>query len=132
NGATETTTALNMPANVSARNFFGNSRGPLFSGVVTPRGVFELSGLLPDLTYNFSFFGSRAATDNRETSYTVTGSNSASASLNPSSNATAIATVNNIRPDANGKVQIIVTSGSNNLSANGWFYINAAKITSNN
>ena len=131
NGATTTTTPLNMPSNVSARNFYGNARGPLFNGIVTPKGVIEVAGLLPNLNYTFSFFGSRDASDNRETLFTVAGTNSASASLNPSSNATQIATVANIKPNAQGKITISVTAGPNNLSANGWFYLNAAKITSN-
>lgn len=130
NGATGTTTILNMPDNVSARNFFGNAAG-VFSGITTPQGVIEVAGLLPNLTYNFSFFGSRAASDNRETMYTVSGINSASASINPSSNATAVATIRNIRPNANGKATISVTAGPNNVASNRWFYLNAAKITSN-
>lgn len=131
NGAAGTTTPLNMPDNVSTRNFYGNARGALFNGIVTPRGVIEVSGLVKTLTYNFHFFGSRAATDNRETLYTVTGTTSGSASLNPSSNASAIATVRNIKPNEDGKIIITVTAGPNNLSSNGWFYLNAAKITSN-
>jgi len=131
NGSTGTTTPLNMPDNVSTRNFYGNARGPLFNGIVTPRGVIEVAGLIPTLNYSFSFFGSRAATDNRETLYTVSGTNTGSASLNPSSNAAQIATVQNIRPNAEGKITISVTAGPNNPSSNGWFYLNAAKITSN-
>ncbi|GAB1462140.1 DUF4886 domain-containing protein [Pedobacter sp.] len=131
NGTTTTTTPLNMPSNVSARNFYGNARGPLFNGIVTPKGVIEVAGLLPNLNYTFSFFGSRDASDNRETLFTLEGANTGSASLNPSSNATQIATVSNIKPNAQGKITISVTAGPNNVSANGWFYLNAAKITSN-
>ncbi|HET8828146.1 MAG TPA: DUF4886 domain-containing protein, partial [Pelobium sp.] len=131
NGSTGTVTSLNMPDNVSARNFFGSAKLP-FGGVKTPQGVIEVSGLIKTLTYNFSFFGSRVASDNRETKYTVTGTNSGSASINPSSNSTAVATIKNIQPNADGKIIISVTAGPNNVSANGWFYINAAKITSNN
>lgn len=132
NGAINTTTSLNMPNNVSARNFYGNARGPIFGGVVTPQGVIEVAGLIKTLTYNFSFFGSRAASDNRETKYTVTGANTGSASINTASNSTDVATINNIQPNADGKIIISVTAGDNNLTTNGWFYLNAAKITSNN
>lgn len=130
-GAAVTNTPLNMPSTVSSRSFYGNARGALFNGIVTPAGEIEVAGLLPNLSYTFSFFGSRAATDNRETLFTVSGTNSGSASLNPSSNSTAIATVQNISPTVDGKIKIVVTAGPNNLSANGWFYLNAAKITSN-
>jgi hypothetical protein len=132
NGAINTNTPLNMPNNVSGRNFYGNARGPLFNNLVTPRGVIEVSGLISTLNYSFSFFGSRDASDNRETLYTVAGATTGSASLNPSSNSTAIATVQNIKPNAQGKIIITVTAGPNNLSSNGWFYLNAAKITSSN
>lgn len=130
-GATATNTPLNMPSTVSSRSFYGNARGPLFNGIVTPTGEIEVAGLLPNLNYTFSFFGSRAASDNRETLFTLQGSNTGSASLNPSSNTTQIATVANIKPNAEGKITISVTAGPNNVSANGWFYLNAAKITSN-
>lgn len=132
NGPIGTITSMRMPDNVSSRSFFGNARGPLFGGLVTPQGVIEVAGLLPNLTYNFSFFGSRAATDNRNTRFTVVGLNQGESTINTASNTTDVATINNIRPDANGKVRIIVTAGSGNLTTNGWFYLNAAKITSNN
>lgn len=131
-GAKVTNTFLNMPENVSGRSFYGNARGPLFGGVVTPQGVFELSGLVKDITYNFSFFGSRAASDNRSTKYTVSGLNQGESTINTASNSTAVATVKNISPDADGKIRITVTAGAGNITSNGWFYINAAKITSNN
>lgn len=130
-GATTSNTPLNMPSTVSSRSFYGNARGPLFNGIVTPTGEIEVAGLLPNLNYTFSFFGSRVASDNRETLFTLQGSNTGSASLNPSSNTTQIATVANIKPNAEGKITISVTAGPNNVSANGWFYLNAAKITSN-
>ncbi|RYF14011.1 MAG: DUF4886 domain-containing protein [Flavobacteriales bacterium] len=131
NGSIGTTTPLNMPDNVSGRNFYGNAKGAPFNNIVTPKGVIEVAGLIPTLNYSFSFFGSRDASDNRETLYTVSGTNSGSAALNPSSNKTQIATIQNIKPNAQGKIIITVTAGPNNVSANGWFYLNAAKITSN-
>ncbi|RYF25368.1 MAG: DUF4886 domain-containing protein [Flavobacteriales bacterium] len=131
NGATTTNTPLNMPSNVSARNFYGNSKGAPFNNIVTPKGVIEVTGLIKTLEYSFSFFGSRDASDNRETVYSVEGTNAGSASLNPSSNSTKIATIKNIKPNADGKIIITVTSGPNNVSGNGWFYLNAARITSN-
>ncbi|RZM29704.1 MAG: DUF4886 domain-containing protein [Pedobacter sp.] len=131
NGATATTTPLNMPDNVSSRNFFGSSKLP-FGGIPAGNAVFTIAGLDKDLTYNFSFFGSRAATNNRETKYTVVGTNQGEGSINTGSNATVIAIVNNIKPDADGKVTITVSAGPNNVTAEGFYYLNAAKITSNN
>ena len=125
---------LKMPENVSSRSFYGNSK-TAFNSIVTPQGVIEISGLLPTLTYNFSFFGSRAATsatDNRETVYTLAGANSGSASINTAGNSANLATISNIKPNADGKVTLTVTSGAANNTANGFYYLNAAKITSNN
>ncbi|OAQ39099.1 hypothetical protein A5893_10535 [Pedobacter psychrophilus] len=131
NGETVTNTPLNMPANVSSRNFFGSSKLP-FSGIPAGNAVFTITGLDNTLTYNFSFYGSRTATNNRETKYAVSGTNQADASINTGSNATRIATVRNIKPDTEGKVTITVSAGVNNVTSEGFYYLNAAKITSNN
>lgn len=130
NGATGTTTSMNMPDNVSKYNFYGNAKA-VFAGVQTPQSTFTISGLDKSLTYNFCFFGSRSSGGNRETVYTVAGTNSGSSSLNAASNATAIACVSSIKPSANGKITVSVTSGPNNDTSQGFFYLNAAKITSN-
>lgn len=131
NGATGTNTPMNMPDNVSARNFFGNSKA-VFGGILTPESVFEIAGLDKNLTYNMCFFGSRSAVGNRATRYTVTGTNSGNSTINTASNATEIACVNNIKPDANGKIKVSVTAGEGNDTGQGFFYLNAAKLTSNN
>ena len=131
NGSTGTSTSMNMPDNVSSRNFFGSSNRP-FSGIPAGDAVFTITGLDKTLTYNFSFFGSRSASNNRETKYAVSGSNQGEASINAGSNATNVAKVDNIKPDAEGKVTITVSAGPNNATAEGFYYLNAAKITSNN
>ncbi len=131
NGATGTVTPLNMPDNVSARNFFGNAKG-VFNGIVTPESMFVLGGLDKNLTYNMCFFGSRIAGGNRATKYTVTGSNEGTASINTASNSTEIACINNIKPGADGKIKVTVTAGEGNDTGQGFYYLNAAKLTSNN
>ena len=96
--------------------------------ILVEKGVLKLSGFESDSAYEFCFFGSRTASDNRETLYTVIGQNSDSATLNAASNTDEIACVQGIQADENGEIFIEVTSGSNNDNANGFFYINAMRI----
>ncbi|WP_405199583.1 DUF4886 domain-containing protein [Christiangramia sp. LLG6405-1] len=126
-GETVTTTDLNMPAEVSGNSFYGNSKGE-WAGILVEKGILKLSGFESNSTYEFCFFGSRTATDNRETLYTVIGQNSDSATLNAASNTDEIACVQSIQADENGEIYIEVTSGANNDNANGFFYINAMRI----
>ena len=130
-GAAETQAGFAMPENVSRRSFFGNSKA-VFSGILTPQSVFVLSGLDKNLTYNMCFFGSRTAGGNRATKYTLTGTNSGDATINTASNKTETGCINNIQPDAEGKITVTVTSGEGNDTGQGFFYLNAAKLTSNN
>lgn len=134
-GAATSSTPFNMPSTVSVRSFFGNSKR-VFSSLLIPQSVFVISGLDKNLTYNMCFFGARSGisnttTDNRETKYTVSGTNEGSGLLNTSSNTSGTVCINNISPNANGKLTITVTSGPNNNNADGFFYLNAATLTSN-
>jgi len=120
-----------MPELVSRKSFFGNSKG-LFNNIIVAKSVFVLSGLDKALTYNLSFFGARGGvSDNRETKYTVVGTNEGEASLNTSSNTSNTVSVSSIKPDANGKITVTVTSGANNNNGSGFYYITAATLTSN-
>lgn len=127
-GEKVTDTDLNMPAEVSGNSFYGNSKGE-WAGLLIEKGVITLSGFSDDTTYDFCFFGSRTATDNRETKYTVIGASTGSSTLNASSNTNELACVEGIKPDANGVITIEVTAGENNDNGTGFFYINAMRIS---
>jgi len=130
-GASTTTTPLNMPSSVSSRSYFGNTKR-VFGGIIVTESKFVISGLDKGLTYNIGFFGSRAGVgDNRETKYTALGTNSGEALLNTSGNSANVVYVENISPDTNGKITVTVTAGPNNSSADGFFYLNAIRLTSN-
>lgn len=130
-GPAATNTSLNMPELVSRKSFFGNSKAA-FNSIIVPRSVFVLSGLDKTLSYNICFFGARGGvTDNRETKYTVAGTNSGEANLNTSSNTANTVCVSSIKPDVNGKITVTVTSGPNNNNGSGFYYITAARLTSN-
>lgn len=128
NGEKVTNTILNMPSEVSGNSFFGNSKGA-WSGMIIEKGVIKLSGLVGGDTYEFCFFGSRTATDNRETQYTVIGEQSGSAAINTASNKENVACVEGVKANSNGEIFIEVTSGPNNTNGTGFFYINAMRIS---
>lgn len=129
-GPTTTTTPLNMPSTVSRYSYFGNSKG-VFGGLEIKQSTFELSGLDKDLNYDISFFGARGAVaDNREAKYICKGTNEVTVALNASSNTSNIAVAHAIKPDANGKITVTVTSGDNNNNGSGFYYITAARLIS--
>ncbi|MCA5003544.1 DUF4886 domain-containing protein [Sphingobacterium bovistauri] len=129
-GPTTTTTPLNMPSNVSKYSYFGNSKGA-FSGMTIVQSKFELSGLDKNLNYDISFFGARGnVSDNRETKYVCKGTNEVIVRLNTSSNTNKIVVAKDIKPDANGKITVTVTSGENNTNGTGFYYLSAARLIS--
>ena len=101
-------------------NIYGQSGGT---------GTITLSGLNSAKFYSFTVFGSRAGvTDNRETTYTFTGLNSGSASINPSSNNSAVAVINDIHPNESGVIVFTTVAGLNNVNASKYFYLAAMKM----
>lgn len=90
--------------------------------------TFEISGLDPSKLYSFEFFGSRKdKTDNRTTDYTCTGINTATGSLDASSNSGNLALVNNISPTSTGIITITVSKNAAN-NAN-YTYLNFLTLT---
>ncbi|SOC78767.1 Ig-like domain (group 2) [Salinimicrobium sediminis] len=128
NGEKVTTTDFDMPEGVSGTSFFGNAKAE-WAGMLIEKGVLKLTGFEGDQTYEFCFFGSRTATDNRETQYTVIGENTETASLDAASNTDEIACVTGIKANSNGEIIIEVTAGPNNTNNNGFFYLNAMRIS---
>ncbi|MAT69645.1 MAG: hypothetical protein CMJ58_08985 [Planctomycetaceae bacterium] len=110
-------------------NAFGN--GNVWGGnPATPAATLAFTGLDPAKTYAFDFFGSRIpASNNRETMFTATGLNSASAALNPSNNSSEIATIMGIAPTAGGTLDVVVAPGPNNDSAELFYYLGAMRVT---
>lgn len=96
----------------------------------TSSATFTFSGLNVNNYYSFTIFACRdGVTDNRESLYTIAGITTGTATLNPSSNTTNVATVNNIKPAVDGTITITITKGANNVNGSGYAYINAFKIT---
>lgn len=97
--------------------------------LTNPKASLVLTGLNNSTSYDFTFFASRmGVTDNRETMYTATGSNSAVAYLNASNNTSAVATVAGIYP-AGGSITVNFEAGPNNNNGTTKFsYLGAMRI----
>lgn len=93
-------------------------------------GEVVFSNMNPTVAYDFTFYGSRMSiTENRETRYTVTGSNSGTALLNVTTNSTRVVSVPGIYPTAEGTLVVRVEKGPANNNSNGFYHITALKFT---
>ena len=96
-GTTSSTTALDMPSNVSKSAFYGTTE----SSVI-------ISGLYPGQAYDRNVFasGMNNTSTNSETVYSFKGENNGNASLNPTKNTANIATVQGIIADEKGRIYL--------------------------
>lgn len=124
-GVINTDPTLDLPATASQDNFFGNVA--TFAGQEQPTGGFLLEGLTLGKDYAFEVFGSRTATDNRETQYEFVGETTEVSAIDAASNADMIATAT-VKPAADGTIRVNVTPGPNNSNASEFYYINAMRI----
>lgn len=86
------------PATAQRDTFYVDSLGDA-------RGELTFSNLDPDLAYDLVLFASRTASDLRETRYTV---GSASAILNAAGNTATSVRLDDLRPDAEGRIVLVV------------------------
>lgn len=109
-------------------NAFGHT-GPFSNNPDASLATVSLTGLNPALTYDFTFFGSRAGvTDNRETAYAVAGANASTVYLNASANTSNVAIASGISPTATGTIAIQVSAGPNNNNGSKFYYLGAMQI----
>jgi hypothetical protein len=115
-GMGSTTTPLNMPDDVSKSNMFKNGNG----------GALTLTGLEASRNYKFTIFGSRGGlTEARDVVYVLNDENGSNVTLNVANNATNVAVLDNIAPNADGSLILTLNFGTNNTT---YTYINALKI----
>lgn len=127
-GTTMPNSALPFPDTASRDSFFGATDAG-FNGNVNPSGGFTLSGLDPLKYYSFSVFSSRnGVSDNRETLYTVTGTNSKNEPLDPANNTSNTADLLNIQPNASGQIIFLAEPGPNNTNSFGFYYLGAIQL----
>lgn len=118
---------LPFPDSSTRDSFFGSDN---YLGVPQPTGSFTLSSLEAGKYYSFTIFASRTGVpDNREASYTITGSTTETVALDAANNTANTATILNIQPDGSGEITIEVEKGSNNTNADGFYYIGAIEMT---
>lgn len=117
------------PSFATDDSFYGNADGvwggidPILSATI------EITGLTIGVPYNFTFYGSRMGVgDNRETLYTLTGTNSGSVPFDVANNITETAGINSITPDGTGKISLVVSEGSNNSNGVGFYYLGAMEF----
>lgn len=128
-GASTTTTELQMPTEVSKNSFFGNSKGA-FGGMTIVQSTIKISGLNSSQKYNFAYFGSRMnVSDNRETKFITKGANEVVTRLNTSNNSSNVVWANGVQPTAAGEITITVTAGEGNTNGSGFYYLAAIRIT---
>jgi len=130
-GEKNTSTDFNMPESVAGDSYFGNSKA-IFDNKLVEKSQIKISGLDKDKTYDFCFFSSRSAVavnENRETKFTLTGKNEVITRLNASNNTQNLACADAVQPNSEGEVLLTLTAGENNTNGNGFYYINAMRIS---
>ncbi|MBT5708254.1 MAG: hypothetical protein HOI66_18225, partial [Verrucomicrobia bacterium] len=121
-----TTDSMLFPSSATQDSLYGNTEA--FNGLEDVLPSFKLTGLNPDNRYSLTFFGSRTATDNRETRYTVNGSNSGVGTLNVASNVDQQVTVEGIIPDTDSEITISIGPGPNNDNSSHFTYLGAMQV----
>ena len=113
--------------NATRDSLYANTETFSGYGDLTPR--FKLTGLDPDLVYNFTFYASRlGAGDVRETGYTVSGADSVYVTLDPANNVDAVAVASGVAPDAQGEITISLEPTANNNNSYHFIYLGAMKM----
>jgi lysophospholipase L1-like esterase len=125
-GTTSPDPLIDIPSSASSDSYFGNVE--VFSGAIEPTGALRLSGLNPAKIYKFIIFGSRTASDNRETKYTLDGLSSVSDSINVTNNTAKLVEME-MTPRADGTIDLMASPGMNNNNGNHFYYLNALKLT---
>ncbi len=126
NGTQTPAPALGLPGTATGDSFFGNTT--TFGGKVEPTGGVELAGLDPNLVYSLRLFGSRAATDNREARYAVTGATTDSTFVDGASNTDQIGEVS-LRPTSAGTIRVIASAGARNTNGSKFYYLGAMTVS---
>lgn len=118
------------PNSAVTDSFYGNNTA--FNGATEPTGGLTLDRLDKQKLYSFTIFAGRrgvGSSDIREAKYTVIGKTTKTATLNSSNNVSDKVFIEDIEPDANGRIIIEVTYGSGNNHSNKFYYLGTLDIT---
>ena len=130
NGANEngTTASTLFPIDATRDTLYGNTE--LWNNLTGIFPSFKLTGLNQALTYNITFYASRTgASDNRETGFTVQGTNTAFVAFNPANNVNAFTNVLGIVPTAAGEITISLAPTANNNNSYHFTYLGVMRVT---
>ena len=129
NGTTTPAPETGFMPDATRDSFFGNVVA--FQGKTAPVAQLRLAGLDPAQIYDFTFFASRlGVTDNRQTEYKISGSNSKTGYLNVAGNTSETISLTDIQPATDGSVVLDLAPGPDNTNANKFFYLGAMKVVS--
>jgi len=116
-----------LPPNATRDSLYANTEAFSGYGDLTPS--FKLTGLDPELIYNFTFYASRLnAGDVRETGYTVTGADSLYITLDPANNIDDVAVAAGVAPSAEGEITISLEPTANNNNGYHFIYLGALQM----
>jgi len=125
-GTTTPDAALDLPSTATSDSYFGNVGS--FGGKIEPTGGIQLNGLNPAVSYTFEIFASRmSVSDSRETKFRFRGLTVDSVYVEPSNNASTIATITMV-PKADGTMLLEVSPGENNTNGTGFYYLGSIKM----
>lgn len=126
NGTTSPDANLGLPSTATSDSYYGNT--PNWAGREEPTAGIRFDGMTASKEYTFEVFASRNGVgDNRETKYKFIGAITDSIYLNPSNNATEIATIT-LMPAADGSISLEVSAGENNTNSYSFYYLGALKL----
>lgn len=132
-GPLVTHTELNMPEDVSKTSVTGYSEGTNGNTAPKPSCAFSFQHMNKALAYDFAVFSSCIYTPgNRETSVQLAGADTITASINTTNNTSQLLIFYDVCPDSDGTVTLSVSAGSNNDTANKFYYLNALRISAHN
>jgi hypothetical protein len=119
-------------ARALANNAFGNVNPWVSNTYSSEYCVVRFSGLNPMAAQAVTCYASRTGATGRETLYVVEGATSGSALLEPGNNSSEVAVLPRIRPRPDGTLDLKITAGPNNTSAEKFYHINALMLESSN
>ena len=129
-GHSTTDTELNIPSTASVSALWGYNVGEIPGQPPKDFAKLSFQHLNKALAYDFTFFASREyTTDNRETQFTLAGSNTKTVVVDASNNRNKTVKISDLYPDADGNITLTVQAGSNNNSPHRQYYLNAFRIS---
>ena len=114
------------PSTATHDSLFGNVEE--FNGRSDVLPAFMLTGLDSTVAYDLTFYGSRLAGDNRETSYRVSGVDESVVSLNVAGNIDQTVRVEGVLPAADGTIRVSLEPGFENDNGNHFIYLGVLQI----